>query len=245
MTIREYVGKRIHLYRVKQNLTLEQLGILIGKSPSTISKYELGKVSIDLDTLSAIANALKISIQQLVDKPTTEKKKGKTTTGGYFTTKSRFYIYQYFTPMKKLITCVIDVIPDATSSDDRIMFYYDVPDYEDPTNANFLYEGRICYYDAFATMKLINLFSVKDEVFIYAKNPLWIRNTTTGLMMFLSQTLGNPSVAKILISSEILQQEVLENDTILDILSLSNKEVFSAIKRTNCLMLIDTWEKML
>ena len=94
-------------------------------------------------------------------------------------------------------------------------------------------------------MKLINLFSVKDEVFIYAKNPLWIRNTTTGLMMFLSQTLGNPSVAKILISSEILQQEVLENDTILDILSLSNKEVFSAIKRTNCLMLIDTWEKML
>lgn len=244
MTIREHVGKRIHLYRIKQNLTLEQLAILIGKSPSTISKYELGKISIDLDTLSSIANALNISIQQLVDQPSSDRKI-KHSASGYFSLKNRYFIYQYFSPMRKLITCAIDIIPDYSASDDRIMFYYDVPDPENPTEANFLYEGRICYYDAVVTMKLSNLFSAKDEVFIYAKNPLWIRNTTTGLMMFLSQTLGNPSVAKVLISTEALQDEDLQGETLRDILNLNNREVLSAMKRTNCLMLVDTWEKML
>lgn len=82
---------------------------------------------------------------------------------------------------------------------------------------------------------------IKDEIFIYAKSPLWIRNTTTGLMMSISQTLGNPSVVKVLFSTEkISNQEALKAN-----LDLNNKEVLSALKRTNHLLLLDTWETMI
>lgn len=63
----EHIGQRIRLYRTRQKITITQLGEMVHLSPSNISKYENAKLSIDVCTLFRIAEALGITINQLID----------------------------------------------------------------------------------------------------------------------------------------------------------------------------------
>lgn len=89
MTIKEHVGLRIHLYRKKQNLTLEQLAFLLDKSISTVSKYETGKISIDIETLYDISKILHVSIEQLIDYHVDEKERRRSSLRPDFSRKRR------------------------------------------------------------------------------------------------------------------------------------------------------------
>ena len=141
MTILEHVGARIHLYRKLQHLTLEQLAHLIHKTPSTVCKYEQGKIAVDVATLQEISEVLNVSLAQLVDYHT-EKDASPSDKAdrGFFSLRNRYYMYQYFIPKKDPVLCVIEIIPGPTSADDRIMFYYDVDTSEEYTSANFIYQ---------------------------------------------------------------------------------------------------------
>lgn len=66
--ITNHIGQRIRLYRKNKQLTLEQFAAQLHKSKSTVSKYECGEISIDIETLYEIADALQISIRQLLDR---------------------------------------------------------------------------------------------------------------------------------------------------------------------------------
>lgn len=61
-----YVGTRIKHFRKAQNLTIEELARAISKSKSAVSKYENGQISIDIETLRDIAEALKINVSQII-----------------------------------------------------------------------------------------------------------------------------------------------------------------------------------
>ncbi|MBQ7283504.1 MAG: helix-turn-helix transcriptional regulator, partial [Oscillospiraceae bacterium] len=65
--IKQYVGQRIRSYRKEQGMTLQQLADAIHKSRASVSKYENGEISIDVETLQDISNALDVEINQLVD----------------------------------------------------------------------------------------------------------------------------------------------------------------------------------
>ena len=242
MSMREHVGARIHLYRKRQNLTLEQLAHLIHKTTSTVSKYELGKIAVDIETLYEIAEVLNVAVEQLVDYRGEAAENRSSKASGFFTLSSRFYIYQSFLPVKRIVTSCMEIVPDESSEYDRAMLYYDINESEDPTNANWVYRGTVHYCGSYVTMAVANQFGgFKDDVFYYVKNPLWTRSTTTGLMLCCSQTLGNPVVAKVVFSTEKLHDEEL----LRDVLNINNREVTSAMKRTNYLMLYDSWENML
>ena len=64
-TFSNHVGKRIKHFRKKQQMTIEELSDKICKSKSTVSKYESGQISIDVDTLSDIAKVLNVRVYQL------------------------------------------------------------------------------------------------------------------------------------------------------------------------------------
>ena len=59
--------KQIKLARIKKDLTQKQLGDLVGVSPATINRIELGKQSIKLDILKKIADILEVSINELIE----------------------------------------------------------------------------------------------------------------------------------------------------------------------------------
>lgn len=63
-----HIGKAIEFYRKKRNLTTTKLANLAGLSQSTISKYEKGERNPSDDAVESIANALNISVQELLDK---------------------------------------------------------------------------------------------------------------------------------------------------------------------------------
>ena len=54
------IGEKIREIRLKRGLTIEQLAERIGLTPSVISKYEKGKLGIDIDRLIDIAKALRV-----------------------------------------------------------------------------------------------------------------------------------------------------------------------------------------
>lgn len=57
---------RMRELRKGNNLTMKQLGVLVGVSESTISFYETGRHEPDISTLKSIADALNTSIDYLI-----------------------------------------------------------------------------------------------------------------------------------------------------------------------------------
>ena len=59
--------KNIKLSRIKKDMTQKQLGELVGVSPATINRIELGKQSIKLETLKKIAEILEVTVNELIE----------------------------------------------------------------------------------------------------------------------------------------------------------------------------------
>lgn len=60
------IGKRIKIARIKCNITQETLANKIGITPQHVSNIETGNSSVSLPTLVAIANLLKVSVDELL-----------------------------------------------------------------------------------------------------------------------------------------------------------------------------------
>jgi len=64
---REHVGERLRALRKSHGLTLKELSQRSGVALSTLSKMELGQISVSYEKLAAAANALHVDIAQLFD----------------------------------------------------------------------------------------------------------------------------------------------------------------------------------
>lgn len=64
--INKQVGAHIRVFRKKRGLTLDELAEIIHKSKSTISKYEKGEITVDIETLYEIADAVQVHAEQLL-----------------------------------------------------------------------------------------------------------------------------------------------------------------------------------
>ncbi|WP_409228731.1 helix-turn-helix domain-containing protein [Gudongella sp. SC589] len=60
------IGKRIRSLRKSRKMTLQDLAEMISKSKATISKYEKGEITVDIETLYDIAAALQVHVEQLL-----------------------------------------------------------------------------------------------------------------------------------------------------------------------------------
>lgn len=60
------IGKRIHLWRKRRNLTQEQLALLVDREPAYLSRIEHGNQKPSLDTLLRISCALNLDINNLL-----------------------------------------------------------------------------------------------------------------------------------------------------------------------------------
>lgn len=68
MTFTEMFSNRLQSARLAAHMTQEELGVLVGKSKSTISMYENGRRMPDLMHASMLAVVLKMPIEDLIPK---------------------------------------------------------------------------------------------------------------------------------------------------------------------------------
>lgn len=228
----EHIGSRMRLYRKALNYTMDDLAQAICKSKSTISKYECGDVSIDAETLFDIADALHISVSQLMDFCPEEISTPAFSPRGFFSSPGLYYLY-HLGSAAHIIRSVLEI----TSSGDiqqpyAVNFYNDVAGYENLHNCFFFYHGNVSYSDVYVNFTLENQSNHVEKCFITAVNPLSGGNRTMGIVSGISNHYLMPVSYKALFSRQIIKNK----SQILDALKFSKQEL-THLKKDCMLML--------
>lgn len=233
LSFEEYTGSRIRLYRRQKHMTLDQLAQWIHKSTATVSKYERGEVSPDLETLCLIADLLSVSPLQLLNYSPESHIHEARKENNFFEINDKIYVYQYFTPERKIYRCVLEIARRTVPPDDVIM-YYGVDDLKNFRKSQYLYNGKIHILDTVANIILYSPFAYGDCFLICAKVPFSKRNYTFGLMNGMSESMRNPCAYKVLLSDHPMPESM--DDKMIQDLLINTKDTFQDLKRTNTLV---------
>lgn len=233
MTPSQHVGMRVRMYRMQKKLTLEEFAKRINKSPSTVSKYESGGIVIDVNVLFEMAQALGVTVGQLIDYHISPPA-AQPVTGNFFQRADFFYVYTLFSPSKTPYICAMELLRDETAdSQGKLVFYFDVESTQDYTNSAYIYNGRFRCFDQGAVFYLDNPYNLTDCGMIYARSPFSAASTTRGIFTFLPTKLRNPSSTKVLFSTAPLELD----GRLIQELSIADKETISTLKKSNLLLI--------
>ncbi|WP_352399919.1 helix-turn-helix transcriptional regulator [Anaerotignum sp.] len=225
-----HVGKRIRLYRKMKNLTIEAFAGMINKSKATVSKYENGDISIDIETLFSISEALDISVNQLVDyeNPTAVSETEGDAIARRKMGKTRYYLYFYDGRRNRIVKNIIEVQGVGENGIYNANFYSDLEDYSNCYNCKFLYHGTMRKFDAFTNFNFENQNNKVEQVFMYAINSFTHNSRMVGMLSGLSTQPILPASFKFLLSPDIME----ENEEMKEQL-IFTKEDIKQIKKMN------------
>ncbi|WP_317855327.1 helix-turn-helix transcriptional regulator [Chakrabartyella piscis] len=220
-----HVGNRIRLYRKMKHLTIESFAVMIGKSKATISKYETGDISIDIETLFEIAQALGVSINQLVDyeMPSAEEH----ITPEHPGSKSRLYLYFYDGRKNRIVKNVIEVQGKGENGVHTASFYADLDEDFNIYKCRYMYQGKMQKYDSFTNFTFENQNNKIEKAFLYAIHPFSPAGHMVGLFSGLSTQPILPVSFKVIISPYVMGADTLQQE-----LAIS-KEQLKHIKKMN------------
>lgn len=230
-----HVGRRIRLYRKTKNLTIETFASMIHKSKATVSKYENGDISIDIETLFVIAEALGVSINQLVDYA--EETPADAAEDGVKRklSKSRYYMYFYDGRRNRIARNIIEVQDGGEENGvfDANMYAY-LDSFDNYYQCKLLYHGVMRRYDTFVNFNFENQNNKVERAFLYAINSFSHSGRMAGLYCGLSTQPILPASFKFVLSPEILE----EDDELKAELTVS-KEDIKALKKMNMFVVSD------
>ncbi len=217
----KYIGKRIKGFRKMKNLTLSQLGSLINKSESTISKYESGDIVIDLETLYDISDALNVPIDQLIFIPSVEKNETEEYVPKFFNDIDVLYAYYYDGRSNELIRCVIEISNYSQDNKKKVYFYMNFSDYDMYQNCENKYEGYIEHFHAVTNIELVNLDTEMERSNIKILATFLDTNLKWGLWNGFSFRPMMPVSLKMLFSRNRLE----ENSEFINSLKISKDDI--------------------
>jgi len=202
--INQHVGSRIRMFRKMRELTLQQLADAIHKSRASVSKYETGEISLDIETLYEISQALEVPLQQLTDfQPPTPPEPafvpGHLRKSPFFQAR-RLYFYFYDGRYKRLKDGVIDIHEqsDEPGNYEATLSICAVT----PTgrSSEVYYTGKVLYSDMLIRFTFVNQCNTLEEDLLYIFNPLEIRDSTSGLLCGISSADLMPCAFKCLVT---------------------------------------------
>ena len=164
MDITNEIGMRIRSIRKSRNISMEELGALICKTKSAISKYENGQISVDIVTLYDIAAALKVDIRELLISNTVSKNPPVIWgIPSFFRGVSKLYMYYYNGRTNRVVCSVIDIIYSKGSNVAEVSMYMNVKDPEHYYACEDTYYGTLSHYEVLSTMLLQNQNMAMDR----------------------------------------------------------------------------------
>lgn len=223
--INEHVGKQIRMYRKSRKMTLQELADQIHKSRASVSKYENGEISLDIETLYEIAEVLKVSPNQLMNyQPPAEVQDSRLPAypaKSPFFEARRLYFYFYDGRYNRLKDGIIDIY----EMEDQPGHYQATLSISSVTAAGrsseTYYSGRVMYSDMLIRFQFVNQSNSLEEDLLYIFNPLERRDYTEGLLCGISSADLMPCAFKCRVT--LTPQE--HTETLKNQLLISKKEL--------------------
>lgn len=217
------VGRRIRLYRQAKKISLSEFSERIHKSKSTLSKYENGEISMDLDTLFEIAEALSVSPTQLIGIEIPEKKGEKREINGV----KRQYMYIFDGKTNKITRSLLEIYDNGEKNPPVTMFY-NIPSFDSMHKCKSLYYGTIYEHDYLTNYSMQNQVNEMESVFMCTVKSFELSEHRIGLISGISSRNMLPICAKFVLTDKPVE----EDDELKSMLMLS-KEDLRLIKRFN------------
>lgn len=200
-SITKEVGGRIRYARKSRSMSMDELAQAIYKTRSAISKYENGQISVDIATLYDIANALKISIYDLLHRNTPDiKQEYNAEVPAFFRGVSQLYMYFFDGRINRAQCTVIDIFPAERSSQAEVLMYMNVKDLARYQICESTFRGTLTHYEAFSAMLFENNDMPMDKYQIGIPQPYMDDDRKWVLTYGVSCRPLMPSAAKRLLS---------------------------------------------
>ncbi|RGZ00452.1 helix-turn-helix transcriptional regulator [Clostridium sp. AM58-1XD] len=223
------VGERLRAYRKMRGMTVEQLAKKIDRSNPTVYKYESGQISLDVDTIEAIAKVLKISPAFFFGTPETHTKAHPLIP--FFDT-NRLYTYYFDGRIKKQVKSLLTFYPDMNGDRFACSFYMNLADFSRPEQSRYLYSGRMISHETVSYFVMENITLPIESLTIQMIHPFQTSQTTWGIFMGLSDQPLAPMSTKMLFSKEPLSAQELSDYPL-----AFTKEEMKSIKNKNAILL--------
>ena len=212
-----HVGQRIKKYRKSRGYTIEQFSAMINKSKATVSKYENGTITIDVETLYDVARALDIDLKCFIDyQPPV------------FHAQSVLPKNFYFNQPRSLLC----FSPSASGEGIDVMMYVGVDNFREPDRCQHLFTGEMKPYDTITHMVLTNQINEAEKMYICMLNPMHNRTPAVGLLSGIGST---PFFAPIALKTLISKEPLEENDRLLSSIKL-DKDDYHLLRYYNMLV---------
>lgn len=203
MSVTSEIGAKIKYFRKSKHFSLQEMADLLYKSKSTLSKYENGQISIDIETLYAIAKVLGVHVEQLLySEPMQQDNKALYTVPAFFRTLSQFYIYYYDGRIREISRCVVDILSQAGGNHFKVMMYMNIESYEHYQNCENTYLGFLHHYDALSKLTLTNRDNPMEQVTITILASFLDAPSKMGLFTGISSRPMMPVATKVMISKK-------------------------------------------
>lgn len=239
------IGNHIRRLRKEKRLTIEALAASIQKGASTVSKYENGSISIDLDTLVDIAKVLNVEPQHLVALATADSS-GQSFDESFnynifFRNRlqpSKVFMYQYDGRIKRIVKSILDIVPNEQEKEINCSLHLDVPDFAKADLCRYFYTGKMFSYDTIIYFFMTNPFNPCGRISVCAVNPYYLQHLEQketkfyGLFSGFSFRPFTPFSSKVILSLSPLR----EDEDLMESLTLS-KDDFKSIKKYNFMLL--------
>ena len=217
--INQHIGNRIRSFRKSQGLTLQQLADKIHKSRASLSKYENGEITLDIETLYDISTALGVDLSRLTDfqppkpvsVPPVQSGMGKSP----FYQAQRLYFYFYDGRYNRLKDGVITIHKRDEESGNYEASLSISAVTPMGRSSEIYYSGKVVYSDMLIRFSFVNQYNTLEEDLLYIFNPLELRDFTEGLLCGISSADLMPCAFKCLVTltpqepTEELKQHLL------------------------------------
>lgn len=217
-----HVGQRIKKFRKSRGYTIEQFSEIIHKSKATLSKYENGSITIDVETLYDIARALDVDLKNFIDyQPPTFSSEPILPKNFYFNLP-RAYMYYYDGRVHKLTRSLLCFAPSLSGASIDVTLQLGVESFDEPEKCRYLFTGEMKPYDTITHMVLTNQVNEAERMYICMLNPIENQVPAVGILSGIGST---PFFAPIALKTLISREPLAEDDALLKTIKLDKDDL--------------------
>lgn len=220
-TISHHVGQRIKRYRKSRGYTIDQFSAMIHKSKATLSKYENGAITVDIETLYQISRALDVDLRYFLDYPAEQPHSDMALPRNMYFNQPQAYMYYYDGRVRRIVRSLLRFTPSLSGDVVEVTLYNAVDSFSEPDRCKHLFFGEMRSYDTITHMVLTNQMNAAEKMYLCILNPMQHRAPAVGLVSGIG---SSPFFAPIAVKALVAKEPLEENDRLLSEIKLSRDD---------------------